>query len=142
MSITSANAILFLGIQGLFPVPLQIQGFAADDVYDVDAIESAEVSMGVDGVMTAGFVYVPVKQNFTLQADSPSVFLFNTWWATQQQAADVIYANGSLILPSLGTKWVQTKGALTSWTPIPAAKKLLQPLKFGVTWQSVLPAAA
>lgn len=142
MSITAANAILFLGIPGLFPVPQQIQGFAADDVYDVDAIESAEVSMGVDGVMTAGFVYVPVKQSFTLQADSTSTFLFDTWWATQQQAADIIYANGSLILPSLGTKWTQTKGALTSWKPIPDAKKLLQPRKFQVTWETVLPALA
>jgi hypothetical protein len=140
VSITAANAILMLSIPGLVPVPQQIQGFAADDVYDVDAIESAEVSMGVDGVMTAGFVYVPVKQNFTLQADSESVGIFDLWWATQQQAADVFYANGGIVLPSLGTKWTQTRGALTSWKPVPDAKKLLQPRKFTVTWQSIIPA--
>jgi hypothetical protein len=139
MSITAANAVLMISIPGLFPVPQQIQGFAADDVYDVEAIESAEVSMGVDGRMTAGFVYVPVKQSFTLQADSASAFIFDTWWATQQQAKDVFYASGSTVLPSLGSKWIQTKGALTSFKPVPDAKKLLQPRKFTITWESNLP---
>ena len=139
MSITAANAVLMISIPGLFPVPQQIQGFAADDVYDVEAIESAEVSMGVDGRMTAGFVYVPVKQSFTLQADSDSTFIFDTWWSTQQQAKDIFYASGTTVLPSLGSKWIQTKGALTSFKPVPDAKKLLLPRKFTITWESNLP---
>lgn len=142
MSITAANAIVMLSIIGIVPVPQQIQGFAADDVFDTDAIESAEVSMGVDGVMTAGFVFVPVRQTFTVQADSPSASIFDLWWATQQAAADIFYANGLVVLPSLGQKWQQTKGALTSWKPIPDAKKLLQARKFQITWESVLPSIA
>lgn len=140
MSITSANAILMISILPIFPVPQQLQEFSADDVFDTDAIESAEVSMGVDGIMTAGFVFVPIKQSYTLQADSPSTFIFDTWWTTMQQVRDVFYANANIKLISLGTKWNLTKGILTSYKPIPDAKKLLQPRKFTITWQSSFPA--
>jgi hypothetical protein len=68
MSITSSNAILFLGVTNLYATPQQIQGFAADDVYDTEALEVSEASMGVDGILTAGYVNRPVVQSYTLQA--------------------------------------------------------------------------
>ena len=141
-SITGANAVVMLAITGLFPVPLQLQGFAADDVFDTEAIESAEVLMGVDRKMSAGFVAVPVKQTYTLQADSASMFFFDTWWAAQQVIGDLYFASGIAVLNAVNQKWIMTKGALTSFKPTPDVKKLLQPRKFTVTWESVLPAAA
>ena len=80
MSITSANAVLTLAIAQLFPVPQQLQGFGVDDVYDVPQIKSVEVMMGVDGVLSAGFVYVQIPQHITLQGDSASNLIFDTWW--------------------------------------------------------------
>ena len=139
MSITSANAIVMIGIPSLFPVPQQLQGFAADDIFDVDAIDSAEVLMGVDGILSAGFVFVPIKQNISLQADSPSNVIFDTWWAFGQQTKDVFFANGSVVIKALGQKWTLVKGALTSYKPIPDAKRVMQPRRFTITWQSVQP---
>jgi hypothetical protein len=139
-TITAANAVIMFSIPGLFPTPQQLQGFAADDITDTDALESAEVLMGVDGVLSGGFVYVAVKQNYALQADSPSAQIFDQWYATQQQIQDLYTAQATLLYPSIGTKWAMTKGFLTSYMPIPAAKKLLQPRKFTVTWQSISPA--
>ena len=141
MSITSATAILMLGIPSLFPVPQQLQGFAADDIFDVDAIDSAEVLMGVDGILSAGFVFVPIRQNISLQADSPSNIIFDTWWAFQQQTKDVFFANGSVVIKSLSSKWTLVKGSLTSYKPIPDAKRIMQPRRFTITWQSVQPQA-
>jgi len=141
MSITSANAIVMIGIPALFPVPQQLQGFAADDIFDVDAIDSAEVMMGVDGIQSAGFVFVPIRQNIVLQADSPSAGIFDTWWSFQQQIKDVFFANGNVILKPLATKWTLTKGALVSYKPIPDAKRVLQPRRFTISWQSVQPQA-
>ena len=69
MSITTANAVVMLGIIPLFPIPQQIQGFASDEVYDVPSIKSAEALMGVDGKKSSGFVYVLIPQTITLQAD-------------------------------------------------------------------------
>lgn len=139
-SITGANAVVMLSIPGLFPVPVELKGFAADDIFDTDAIESAETLMGVDGVLSAGFVFVPVMQTYALQADSPSTFFFDTWWASQQQVQDVYFANGVVLLTAVGKKWTLTKGALTSYKPIPDTKKLLQPQRHRITWQSVFPA--
>ena len=139
-SLTGANAVYMLSIPNLFAVPQQLQGFAADDVFDTDAIESTEILMGVDGIMSAGFVFVPVRQNIALQADSPSTFIFDTWWAAQQQAQDVFFAAGTVLLTAVGKKWTLTKGALTGYKPIPDTKKLLQPQRFGITWQQIFPA--
>lgn len=138
-SITGANAIIMLSIPGLFTTPQQLQGFAADDIFDTDALASTEVLMGVDGKMSAGFVFVPMVQNYSLQADSPSCRLFEQWWAFQQEARDVFRANGIVVLTAVGSKWTLRNGALTGFSPIPGVKKLVQPRRFTITWESALP---
>lgn len=138
-TITSADAVFTLGIQVLFPAPQQLQGFAADDVYGVAQIKSVEVMMGVDGVLSGGFVFVAVPQEITLQADSDSNDLFDLWWTTMQSTKGVLRATGLIQLPSIATKFVHTSGFLTGYTPIPGAKKLLQPRRYEVTWQSIVP---
>lgn len=139
-SITAANAVFMLSITGLFTVPQQLQGFAADDVFDTEAIEPAEVVMGVDGKLSGGFVYVPTKQNITLQADSGSVDLFEQWQKAQRAARDLYYAQGSVVLPGLSKAYTMTRGILSSYSPLADAKKTLQPRKFAITWESVSPA--
>lgn len=138
-SITGATAIVMLTIPGLFDVPFQLQGFAADDVYDTDELASSETLMGVDGKLSGGFVYVPVNQRYALQADSPSIIFFDTWWTTQQQIRDVITVNGLVSIPSVGRKYSMQNGFLTGYKPIPDAKKLLQPQRFAITWERVFP---
>jgi hypothetical protein len=139
-SITSANATFMLSITGLFPVPVKLQGFAADDIFSTDPLASVETIMGVDGLLSAGFVFVEVKQGISLQADSPSNTLFDAWHAAQQLAKDVIKADGLVLLPSITTTWTLTKGFLTTYPPIPDGGKTLKPRKFGITWESVSPA--
>lgn len=138
-SITGANSVISLAVRGLFPVPLSLKGFAADDVFDTDELESAETYMGVDGNLSAGFVFVPVHQRYALQADSPSTFLFDTWWAAQQMIQDIYYADGIVRLNTVGKKWTMTKGVLSGYKPIPDAKKLLQPQRFRITWERIFP---
>ena len=142
MSITGATAVVMLTLPGLFPVPFQLQGFAADDVYDTDDLQSAETLMGVDGKLSGGFVFVPVVQRYKLQADSPSIFFFDTWYTTQVQLRDTINVSGLVAIPSLGKKYTMTKGFLTGYKPIPDGKKLIQPQNFAITWESVFPAVA
>lgn len=139
-SITAANAIFFLAITNLFPVPQRLQGFAADDVFSTDALESAELLMGVDGQLSGGFVFVATRQSITLQADSPSSFMFDEWWSAQQVAKDLFQANGIVMLPSINRKATMNKGFLTSYPPIADAGKTLKPRKFTITWQGIIPA--
>lgn len=138
-SITAANAIITLSIPGVFSTPQQLQQFSVDDIADVDTLTVAETLMGVDGFLTGGYVFNKVKYVYTLQADSPSTFVFDQWKLAQDAAQDTLPANGLMTLKSLGTKWKWTRGFLTEWSPAPNVKKLVQPRKFTVEWQRVLP---
>lgn len=138
-SLTAANVVITLTIPGVFTAPQQLQQFSVDDVADVDTLTVAETLMGVDGFLSGGYVYNKVKYIYTLQADSPSCFIFDTWKLTQDANTDTFPANGLLTLKSLGTKWVWTRGFLTEWKPAPDVKKIVQPRRFAIEWQSVAP---
>lgn len=140
-SITAASAVYMLGVTGLFGTPQQLQGFAADEVWGTDPLKSAEVLMGVDGILSGGFVYVPIEQTITLQADSASNLLFDAWWNAMQGQQTPFPAQGTIRIRSVGSKYILTRGFLTTYQPLPDAKKLLQPRKFGITWNAVTPAA-
>ena len=137
-SITSANSVFFLGVSSFYPIPQLLQGYSADDAFDTDSIEPAEVKMGVDGRMSAGFVFVPVKINISLQADSVSVVLFDAWYAAQKAQSDVYFAFGIVRFPSIQRSYTLTNGILTGYKPIPDAKKTLEPLKYAITFESIV----
>lgn len=139
-TITSADCVLTLQVVPLFSIPQQLQGFATDDIYNIPRIKSVETRMGVDGVLSGGFVFREIIQEIMLQADSASNLIFDTWW-TQMQATKGTYpATGLIKLPSIATKFVQTVGFLTGYTPAPAAKGVLQPRSYEITWQKIAPA--
>ena len=142
-TITSANAkqtITVRGPAGVVVGPFTLQGFASDDAFVTEVADSAEAIMGVDGQLSAGFVPFPVKQTITLQANSPSIALFDAWLGAQQVLKDVLTADGVLALPGLQKAYAQVKGFLTRVTPIPQAKRVLQPVTYEITWEAVQPA--
>ena len=136
-SITSANATLTMTVASLFTTPVQLTGFAVDDIYDIDPMECVETMMGVDGVLYAGFVFVPIKQKIALQADSNANPIFDAWWQGMQTQRDVYFAQMTLKLPSTGIQYSMQQGVMTSYQPIPNAKKVLQPRTHTITWQGV-----
>lgn len=138
-TITSANTILTLTQAILFPTPVQIQQFAADDVTDTDQVRNVEALMGVDGTLSFGFVFAPIMQNITLQANSPSISFFDTLYAQTLATEDVYVLTGSLLFPATGKSYNMTNGAMTDYKPTPDAKRTLQPQRFRLTWNSVVP---
>lgn len=140
MSLTSANSVLQLVVPNLFPIPQQLQGFAADDIFDVDQVKRAETLMGVDGVLSGGFVWEEVKQTITVQADSPSCILFDEWQQAQIAIADVYPAFLTVILPGILTKFACGPGFLLTASPMPKVKTLIQPRQFVIAWNNVSPA--
>lgn len=137
-TITSANAVLALAVNNYFPVPQVIQGYAVDDAFESEAVQQSEILMGVDGILSAGKVFVPYKMTIHLQADSPSVFLFDAWRNAQDAAVDVFSASGSITLASTGMVYTLQNGYLTQATPFPAVKKTLEPLVYEITWQRII----
>jgi hypothetical protein len=136
-TITSANSVMTLVVAGLFPSPVQIQGYAMDEAFATEAFDLAEVQMGVDGRMTAGYTPNPTKMTITLQADSPSKDIFTTLIQATKTAREVFYVSGSIALPSTGEAFTLTRGILTNTQQLPDAKKVLQPMKFVITWESI-----
>lgn len=138
-SITSANTTLMLSQPLLFPTPQQIQQFATDDIFDIEEIRSVEVSMGVDGVLSGGFVFAEIPFSIALQANSPSNAFFDIWWTQMVAAQDVYSINGTIKLPGISTKFNMTNGFLTGYKPAPGARKTLQPRRYRITFNNIAP---
>lgn len=136
-TLTAANAILMLGVDGLYNSPRRLQGFSADDVTDMDALTVGEGSMGVDGRLSAGFVFNSVNQNITLQADSESLDFFENWQQAEVQRREKYVAFGTILIRSTGKRYSMTRGFLMSASVMPAIRKTLQPRRFSLTWERV-----
>lgn len=138
-TLTGASAIITLTVPGIYNSPVQLQGFAADDVFDADAQEITETSMGVDGILSGGFVHVAVKQTFAIQSDSDSNRFFETWANQQRVAVEAFTANGTANIVATGKTYTMTKGFLSTHTTLPSVKKLLVARKYTITWQRIVP---
>ena len=141
-TITSANAVLTLQQATLFPAPVQMQQFAVDDVFDTENVRSVETLMGVDGVLSFGFVFVAIVQNIALQANSPSNSFFDVLYTQQVAALDVYPLNGTIILPAIATKFTLSNGVMSGYKPTPDGKRTLTPRRFQITWNKIAPAPA
>lgn len=138
-TLTSANAVFTLWQTVLYPQPQLIQGFAADDVTDTDEVQRVITSMGVDGKLSAGFVFAQVEQRIVLQADSDSLAFFQNIDIQQQGALDAYVLTGNLVLPGLQLTFSLTTGYLTRVKPIPHVARTIQPPTYRITWGKVLP---
>lgn len=138
-TITAANAVLMLGVTGLYSTPRRIQGFSADDITSIDGIVQNETSMGVDGRLSGGFVFNTVNQSLTLQADSESVDFFENWQQAERQQRESFVAFGSILLRATNKRYVMTRGFLTNASLLPAIRKTLQPRQYTITWEKVQP---
>lgn len=140
-NITSANSILALSVASLFPIPQQLQGFGADDMYSVDAVDVTESVMGVDGRKSAGYIPQIKTMSVTLQADSDSNTFFEAVYAAQEAAKTPYIFTGIATQSAVGKVYALTNGTLKNYTPLGDAKKTLQPRKFSIEWESVIGAA-
>ncbi|RYY79930.1 MAG: hypothetical protein EOO69_04495 [Moraxellaceae bacterium] len=136
-TITSANSVFTLTATAVFPAPQTLQGYAADDAFAGDAMDLAEVMMGVDGKLSAGYTPNPSKINIALQADSPSIKVFDAIVAATKTSRDVIFLDATITLPATGKTYTCTRGVLTNYNPFPDAKKTLQPQKYTIVFESI-----
>lgn len=136
-TITAANAEFAIAITGLYPVPQRLEQYAADAAFTTDAVEIAETVMGVDGFLSAGYTPKAIKQTITLAPNSPSLQIFNNWALAMIASREVLEANGSIIIASLGAKYVLTRGFLTSYRALPDAKQVMQPVEYQITWNTI-----
>lgn len=139
MSITSANSVVTLTVAGLFPAPVQLQGYSADRAWETGAVVQTESVIGVDGRKTSGYIFNVVEQTFTLQGDSPSKFLFTQITNAQRAARDTLRIDGVIVLPSTGESFICKNGTLQSSKILPDGGKTLSDMDYVVVWESIQP---
>jgi hypothetical protein len=140
-TITSANAVFMLGFTGIYPVAQQLQSFMADAAFAADAVDVAENVLGVDGIMTSGWIPRIYAQTISLQAGSPSEIIFETVQEAQDTAQEIFQAFGTIQFPATGRKYTLINGVLTRFAPFPESRKVLQGRVFTMTWNNISPAA-
>ena len=140
--LTSANAVIRLSQPILFPTPQQIQGFSADDVTDIEGAKILEHVMGVDGVMSFGFVFVERMQTITRQADSASNDFFDVINSSQEAGQTAYPLNGVIILPAIGKLYTLINGGLENYKTMPGVKRILQAQQYRIVWNKIIVAPA
>jgi hypothetical protein len=137
-TITSANSVFMLSVVPLFPVPQKLEGYSADDSFAVDAKETAETVFGIDGKLSAGYVFNPTNLTITIMPDSPSLNIFETWINAEAVAREKMVCNATVQLPAIGKKYTLTKGFLISHKPFADNKRTLQPMPFVIRFESAV----
>lgn len=128
-TITSANSQLILSCPDVFPIDQPISGYAADDAFAQEAFDIAETRMGVDGILSAGYVPSPKPLEVTLQPDSPSLPVFYTLKAAIESAKETFPCTITVVLPSIGAVFVFNVAWAKNIQGMPSAKKVLDPIK-------------
>jgi hypothetical protein len=136
-TITAANSIFMLSAVGLYNVPVQMQGYAADDAFASEEVEFMEKYMGVDGKMSAGFTPYIVPLDFNLQADSASILIMDAIIAAEKATREKIQLNATIILPSIGMVFAFSTGFLDKGPVGPTAGKVLKPRKYSLAFQDL-----
>jgi len=133
-SITAANAVLTLAIPGVYASAVQIQQFAVDDAFVAEAVDSAEVQVGVDGWGAAGLVPREVPMGIFLMASSPSIVVFENWYNTEWVNGDKLPCSAVILQPSIGRKYTGYQGFLQRHSTMAEVRRVLARREFRLTW--------
>lgn len=125
--ITSANAVVVLTIQELYPNGIQLQQFSTDAMAAADSVQVAETRMGVDGYMAAGVTPNIVQVTVNLEANSPSKRALDNLWAAMQSNKRLYRVTMTIKLVSTGETFQFYRGCLQTATPVPATQRILSP---------------
>jgi hypothetical protein len=139
-TITSANSSFVISSADFLPAAVALEGYSADAAFAIEAADTAETIIGVDGKMSAGWLPRLYKQTINLQADSGSRAIFDALAQAQDVNKEVYFLNAVISLPSIGRSYTLSKGVLSSYKVLPDAGKTLQPTEFVITWEKVQPA--
>lgn len=136
-TLTSANSVLLLSVTDLFTAGVRLQGYSTDDIFSSDVVTTIETAMGLDGLLSGGFVPAPRVVSITLQGNSLSNYVFEEWQANQEQAQDAFIATLLVELPAISRGYTCRKGMLTSYSSLPDGRRILQPRRYSITFEGI-----
>lgn len=134
--ITSANAVVILTVDDIYPNGIQLQNFATDSSFAVDDSTLAEARMGVDGHLSAGYTPAPRTVTISLEAGSPSVEQLNNLAENMQLNMAVRKCQLQITIPSRGKEYTLKNGVMLTAHTIPDGKKVLDPTNWQFIFES------
>ena len=135
--VTSANAQLVLACETIYPSGVQLNGFSTDSVMSSDPVDRTEARQSVDGRLVAGVIYNPQPVAITLEANSPSLEVFETIRDAMAHNKKPYALTLTVVLPALDKTVVYRRGVLVSGPTIPALGRTLQPTTWTMQFQEV-----
>lgn len=136
-TITSADVAIQFSVDILYMAGFQLQGFAADNIFDANSVDIAQTVRGADGKLSAGFIFGDITQTFHIMPDSPVYQKIQTWINSSMATKAVYRCNAVVTFPSNGKKYTCSNGAMTTGGLMPSAGKVLQPITFTVQWETI-----
>jgi hypothetical protein len=125
-TLTTANSVITFTVAGLYDTPQTLTGYATDDVFDFDNVTNAELMMGIDGVLSAGWVANPMNVTLTLQANSDSLALLEEVVARENTDRAKYAVSMTVTLPGVGKRRELSNGYINGFKA-PKGGKVLQP---------------
>lgn len=138
-TITSADINAHITVDALYPMGFVLEGFSADNIFEMDNLELAQAIRGADGKLSAGFVFGTQHQTFHIMPDSPVYKKIQTWATTSVTSKGVYRCNLTAVFKTNGTKFVCTNGVLLNAGNVANAARMLQPITFQIAWETVTP---
>ena len=134
-NITSANATAYMIVKELYPTGFELNNFATDQAIDEQEDTIAETRMGVDGYMAAGFTPSIKQVAITFEPTSPSVHYLNNLYLASQKNRRTYEVTLIINVPALGKIYTYSYGVLKTAKPLPALKKVLDPVSYGFDFE-------
>ncbi len=135
--ITSADASIYLTCETLYPAGFRVQNFSADLALGTEDLTLAEVRMGVDGHLAAGYTPAPISVNLTVEANSPSRPHLEHIAEASRLNMTVYECDLQVTIPGIGKVYSFKKGYMTGGHIMPDVKKTLDPTQWKFTFESV-----
>ena len=134
-SLTTINSSYAITVPGLFGAPVILGGYDVDDAFTSEAVDRAEVKVGVDNRKSQGLIAFLFTQSITLQADSPSNAIFDAIVDAERALMDTLSIVGTIVIPALRVRYTLNNGTLKNSMLMPDAKKILQPRKYTIIYE-------
>lgn len=133
--LTGASAIVTLVVDELYPSGVVIEGFNEDDLMQLDNLTRTEYNMGVDGKLSAGFVYYPIELTLGVMPNHSGYKIFENVAQVQQTLVAPLALSMTIALPGIKRKYTLPNGYVTEFAVMPSVNRLIQPATVGLVFE-------
>ena len=103
-TLTGANSVILFRCKGVYDNWVKLVGYQVDTAVAFGDVTVGETRIGVDGKQSGGFVAHETPLTINLEANSPSITVMETVYASMNQAMETRLCEFQVTLPSVQRK--------------------------------------